>query len=77
MFSTDTYIRKIDNRWYAFAADPKNYQVYSIGRDCPKDGGVWTASLTDAGIQYVATWSSTRSAAYQKARRNGYYCGEI
>lgn len=73
----DTYISFVDGHWYAFAADQKTYQVYSIGGDCPKDGGCWFAPLTDAGIKYVSSWSPSRPAAYQKARRNGHYCGEI
>ena len=77
MNTRNTYITKIDDHWYAFAADQENYQVYSIGSDCPKGGGVWVAHLCDEGIKYVASWSPSRAAAYQKARRNGYYCGEI
>lgn len=33
-----TYIREIDGKWYAFAADPDNCQVYSIGKDNPDQG---------------------------------------
>lgn len=77
MMTNDTYISKVGEHWYAFAADPSTYQVYSIGRDCPADGGVWVASLTDEGIKYVSSWSPTRHAAYEKARRNGHYCGEL
>ena len=71
-----TYIRKINNLWYAFGADTDKCQVYSIGRDSPKEG-LYYAKLTDAGIQYVATWSPNRFAAYRKAARAGWYCGEI
>ena len=72
-----TYIREIDGKWYAFAASPNNGQVYSIGRDCPSDGGNWFAGLTDCGIKYVASASPTRKAAYERARRNGYYGGVL
>lgn len=71
----NTYIRQINGKWYAFACDEKNGQVYSIGSDSPKNA-MWFAPRTDSGIQYVATCSRTRSAAYQKARRHGNYCGE-
>ena len=33
MNTMNTYITKIDDHWYAFAADQETYQVYSIGRD--------------------------------------------
>ena len=71
-----TYIREIDGKWYAFAADPDNGQVYSIGKDNP-DHGRWFGRLTDSGIKYVASASPTRKAAYQKASRNGTYGGVL
>ena len=77
MTTIDTYIRCIDGKWYAFAADTSDYVAYSIGADNPHDGLHWYASMTDKGIQYVATASPSRAAAYQKARRNGNYHGEI
>lgn len=46
-----TYIREIDGKWYAFSANPDNGQVYSIGKDNPKDGR-WFANLTNSGIKY-------------------------
>lgn len=70
-----TAIKCIDGKWYAFAYDD-NGNVYSLGRDSPKEGGHWFARRTDAGIVYVANCSPTRKAAYQKARRNGVYVGE-
>lgn len=72
----NTYITKIDGRWYAFAGDLQKDQVYSIGADNPEDG-TWCARWNDTGIKYVATYSSSRSGAYQKARRYGNYCGEV
>lgn len=74
-----TYITKIDGKWYAFAGDTHNDQVYSIGTDCPRDesANCWFARWTDAGIKYVASASPTRNAAYQKARRHGEYGGEV
>lgn len=71
-----TYITKIDGKYYAFAADTTHNQVYGIGRDRPEKG-LWFASWSSSGIQYVATPSPTRSAAYQKARHAGEYCGEV
>ncbi len=76
----DTYIKCIDGKWYAFAADTKDWKAYSIGSDNPsrgRDGTRWVAPLNDSGIKYVAIWSTSRSGAYQKARRNGNYCGEM
>lgn len=73
----NTYIKKIENLWYAFGSYG-NYQVISIGNDCPKEGGLWFAQgFTDGAIKYVASGSPTRSAAYQKARRHGNYQGEV
>lgn len=69
----NTYIRLIEGNWYAYGGHGS--QVYSIGADSPKEGR-WFATRTDAGIKYVATKSPTRTAAYQKARRNGTYMGE-
>lgn len=65
-----TYIKNIDGKWYAFRGCGN--QVYSIG-------GIWgyMARWTDDGIKYVSKSSPSRSAAYQKARRYGKYCGEI
>lgn len=71
-----TYITCINGRWYAFAGDVHRNQVYGIGRDCPPGGGLYYARWTDSGVEYVATASPTRSAAYQKARRAGEYGGE-
>ena len=71
-----TYITQIDGKWYAFEGDSAKHQVYSIGADEPKEGR-WMANWTDAGIQYVASPSTTRRAAYQKARRHGVYSGEV
>lgn len=70
-----TYIKQIDGKWYAFAGEYQKNQVYSIGHDNPKGGRRWFASWTNSGIQYVATASPNRSAAYHKAHRNGIYCG--
>lgn len=72
-----TYIKEIEGRWYAFEGDENDGQVYSIGSDCPKDGGRWFARWTDEGIKYVASASTTRHGAYQKARRWGEYNGEV
>ena len=72
-----TYIKKIDGKWYAFAGDKSNDNVYSIGNDNPRDGGRWFARWTDSGIRYVASGLETRSGAYKKASRYGSYCGEI
>ena len=69
-----TAIKCIDGKWYAFAFYES--EVYSIGADNPKDGGRWYALRTDSGITYVARPSPSRKAAYQKARRNGFYDGE-
>ena len=72
-----TYIRNIDDKWYAFEGDIKKNQVYSIGADNPEQSGCrWCARWTDKGIKYVASGSPTRKAAYQKARRHGEYKGE-
>ena len=73
-----TYITCIDEKWYAFAGDPNNNQVYSIGNDCPHDNGTcWFAKWTESGIKYVASASPTRNAAYKKAHRHGEYNGEV
>ena len=69
-----TAIACIAGNWYAFAYN--STEVYSIGRDSPKDGGLWFAKNTDSGIMYVASPSPSRNAAYQKAKRHGTYCGE-
>lgn len=71
-----TYISKVDGKWYAFAGDAGNNQVYSIGADNPS-GGRWCARWSDKGIQYVASASASRSGAYQKAKRHGEYQGEV
>ena len=70
-----TYISQIEGRWYAYAGDEENYEVYSIGSDNPEEG-MWRAGWTDWGIKYVACPSKSRSGAYQKARRWGTYVGE-
>lgn len=70
----DTNIKQIDGNWFAFGSDGNN--VYSIGNDSPKMGGLWVAKPTCSGIKYVASVSPTREAAYAKAKRNGSYCGE-
>lgn len=59
------YISKIDGKWYAYAADEKKHQVYSIGKDDPESGR-WYARWTDAGIRYVASPCKTRSGAYKR-----------
>lgn len=71
-----TYIKEIDGKWYAFGIDEFHHQAYSIGSDCPDDGGLWIARWSDEGIKYVASPSKSRSGAYQKARRWGNYRGE-
>lgn len=68
-----TNISMVDGKWYAFGVY-KDYQVVSIGRDCPT-GGTWVARMTDGGIKYVATPSPTKAAAIAKARRHGEYMG--
>lgn len=76
----NTYITNIDGEWYAFAGDEKEDKVYSIGADCPPEWTgcySYTARWTSKGIKYVASSSPSRSAAYQKARRWGTYCGEV
>lgn len=73
----ETYIKKIDSKWYAFAADKQKDQVYSIGADNPRYGSQWCSRWTDDGIKYVASSSPSRSAAYKKAFRHGEYRGEI
>lgn len=75
--SFDTYITKIDGKWYAFAGDKTNYSVYSIGNDNPADGGRWYAHWSNSGIRYVASGLQSRSGAYKKAVRCGNYCGEV
>ena len=70
-----TYITNIDGKWYAYGGDAKRNQVYSIGADNPKEGR-WFGRWTNGGIQYVASPSPTRKAAYRKAKRHGNYCGE-
>lgn len=75
-----TYITKINNEWYAFAADMNRNQVYSIGADQPpKDSGAYCyfANWTDGGVRYVASPSPSRKAAYAKAKRHGDYYGEV
>lgn len=75
-----TYITEIDGKWYAFAGDANNNQVYSIGSDNPtKDSGAerFFAKWTDAGIKYVSNPSPSRNAAYNKAKRAGEYSGEV
>lgn len=72
-----TYIKKIDGKWYAFAGNAEEGQVYSIGSDCPKYGCALFGRWTDEGIKYVASSSPSRGAAYQKARRYGTYRGEV
>lgn len=75
MMEMNTYIKQIGQKWYAFAYDADKNQVYSIGRDCPRDGTTWFARPTNEGIKYVARGSHSRNSAYQRARRNGNYCG--
>lgn len=76
----NTYITKINEQWYAFAGDPDNNQVYSIGRDsdrAKKNGcNAYFARWTDKGIEYVSSASPSRSAAVAKAHRAGEYKGE-
>ena len=70
-----TFISNINDKWCAYAADKD--RVFSIGKDCPKRSGVWTARWNASGVLYVATPSPTRQAAYQKAKRHGDYYGEL
>lgn len=75
-----TYITEIDGKWYAFAGDMNNNQVYSIGSsNPPKDSGCaqYFAKWTDAGIKYVSSPSPSRNAAYSRAKRAGEYSGEV
>lgn len=69
-----TAIKCIAGKWYAFAY--KDGDVYSIGDDNPRGYGIWYAKACDRGIQYVATPSPNRAAAYKKAKRWGNYEGE-
>ena len=70
----NTYIKEIEGKWYAFAGDETKNQVYSIGNDSPKNGRFF-ARWNDSGIKYVSCCSPTKSAARQKAKRHGNYCG--
>lgn len=70
-----TNISMVNGKWYAFGVN-KDYQVVSIGRDCPKRGA-WYAKMTDEGIEYVATPSPSKEAAAAKARRHGDYMGVL
>ena len=76
-----TYIREIDNKWYAFGCIVERGQIYAIGADKPDyvRTGCYAhvANLCDAGIKYIVSSSPNRAAAYQKARRHGEYCGTI
>lgn len=75
-----TYITEINGKYYAFAANAANNQVYSIGSDNPPKGSggyCYFASWSDRGIPYVASPSPTRRAAIAKARRHGEYSGEV
>lgn len=76
-----TYITNIENKWYVFKGDANSNTVYSIGNDSREarqnGGSAFTARWTDAGIKYVASASPSRAAAYNKARRNGEYGGEV
>lgn len=75
-----TYITEINGKYYAFAGNAANDQVYSIGADNPpkESGGYcYVARWSNCGIPYVASASPTRRAAIAKARRHGEYCGEV
>lgn len=75
-----TYITKIDGKYYAFAGDTKQDQVYSIGADNPpknSGGERYFSKWNNAGIRWVASPSPTRNAAYCKAHRAGEYFGEV
>ena len=71
-----TYIKCIDDFWYAFEVDWMRNRVLSIGKDSTC-GFRYITDLSDAGIKYVATSSPDRKAAYKKAARRGNYCGEL
>lgn len=80
MSSTKTYVKQIDGKWYAFAANYEDYQVFGIGRDCPPVSSgcyCYCAKWTDNGIKNVATPSPSRAAALKKARRHGEFGGEL
>ncbi|MBP5463025.1 MAG: hypothetical protein J6Y20_13025 [Lachnospiraceae bacterium] len=73
----NTYITKIDGKWYAFAGDTRKAEVYSIGADSPRTGGQWFARWSESGIKYVASPSTSRSGAYKKASRHVEYCHDV
>lgn len=73
----NTYITEINDKWYAYEGDLERDQVYSIGRDNPRENGRWMARWTDEGIKYVSSASPNRKAAVAKARRYGNYCGTM
>lgn len=73
----NTYITEINDKWYAYEGDLERDQVYSIGRDNPRENGRWMARWTDEGIKYVSSASPNRKAAVAKARRYGNYRGTM
>lgn len=72
----DTYIKKINGKWFAFGGSVSKNQVYSIGDDNIYDYRA-VARWNDAGIRYVSSVSPNRPAAYRKARRGGNFKGEM
>lgn len=73
-----TYIANVQGRWYAFRADISLNRVLAIGNDRPLDASKqYAGSLTASGVRFASLPCPTRSAAYQKARRNGEYAGEL
>ena len=72
----NTYITKLDGKWYAFEGDLAKDQVCGIGAD-RGDGYIYCARWNYKGILYVATPSPNRRAAYRKATRGGHYAGEV
>ena len=65
----NTYIAQINGLWYAYGADHDRNIVIDLRND--KNTAPWSAE----NIAAIGALSPSRSAAYQKAVRNGTYIG--
>ena len=72
----ETFITRIDRKWYAFGMDLSRCRVMSVGSDSPGRGR-WVSWFSADGVRQVSCPSRSRRAARKKAERNGIYQGRV